>query len=222
MPDLRFRFHSHDFGSHDIHLRTLRDNQQFQDDDGVAERLHINSASWSLFGVVWASSQILAHLMAEHTIAGKRILEIGCGIALPSMVLNHRHADITATDYHPEVEAFLNYNTALNEAPDIPFYRADWKDLDSGMGKFDLLVGSDILYEQNHVGLLSGFIDRHAKADSEVILVDPDRRQHARFSKTMVRLGFSHHQRRPAPADYLDASFKGQILHYARGSLHKG
>ena len=143
-------------------------------------------------------------------------------IALPSMVLNQRHADITATDYHPEVEAFLNYNTALNEAPDIPFYRADWKDLDSGMGKFDLLVGSDILYEQNHVGLLSGFIDRHAKADSEVILVDPDRRQHARFSKTMVGLGFSHHQRRPAPADYLDASFKGQILHYARGSLHKG
>jgi predicted nicotinamide N-methyase len=216
MSDLRFRFHTHDFGSHDIHLRTLRDNQQYLDLDGEAEKLHINSASWSHFGIVWASGQVLAHLMQDYAIAGKRILEMGCGIGLPSMVLNHRHADITATDYHPQAEAFLIFNTALNSEKPIPFYRADWLQDDCDMGTFDVLVGSDILYEQDHVELLAGFIGRHANAACEVILVDPDRHQHARFSKKMISLGFVHSQSRPVQAAYLDIPFKGQILRYVR------
>jgi tRNA1(Val) A37 N6-methylase TrmN6 len=35
---------------------------------------------------------------------GKRILEIGCGIALSSILLNEKNADITVNDDHPEVE----------------------------------------------------------------------------------------------------------------------
>ena len=37
----------------------------------------------------------------------KRILEVGCGIGLSSLILNRLNADITATDYHPEAEKFL-------------------------------------------------------------------------------------------------------------------
>ena len=43
----------------------------------------------------------------------KRILEVGCGLGLASLVLNERSADISATDYHPEVETFLKINTEL-------------------------------------------------------------------------------------------------------------
>jgi predicted nicotinamide N-methyase len=217
MTSLRVRYQTIELGTTDIHLRTLRDNQEFSDDDGVAEALGISSATWPLFGIVWPSGEVLAHLMFDYEIAGKRVLEVGCGIALASLVLNHRHADITATDYHPEAGNFLQANCELNHDESIPFIRTGWGDEDSTLGKFDLIIGSDVLYESGHAEMLSGFINQHANAQCEVILVDPGRGHHARFSKHMVTLGFSHTQNRPENIEYLAKPLpRGQILRYQR------
>jgi predicted nicotinamide N-methyase len=216
MSLLRVRYQTIEFGHTDIHVRTLRDRQQFADDDGVAERLGISSATWPLFGVIWASGELLAHLMHVHEVAGKRVLEVGCGIALASLVLNERLADITATDYHPEVEQFLRENVRLNNGRTIPFVRTGWGDDDQGLGEFDLVIGSDLLYERSHVPLLTGFIDRHAKARCEVILIDPGRGHHACFSKKMVSLGYEHRQSSPETVEHLSQPFRGQILRYRR------
>lgn len=216
MPSLRFRYQTIEFDDTDIHLRTLRDNQQFSDDDDIALNLGISSATWPLFGIVWASSEVLAHLMFDYEIDGLRVLEVGCGIGLASLVLNHRSADITATDYHPEVGTFLLENTKLNKDKAIPFVRTGWADEDSGLGVFDLIIGSDILYENEHIELLSDFINQHAKPHCEVIIVDPGRRQHARFSKKMVGLGYTHSQTKTTDPVYLTQPFKGQVLSYQR------
>ena len=74
MSKLRFRYQTLEFGETDIHLRTLRDRQQFLDVDGVSEDLGISSATWPLFGVVWQSSEVLAHLMSDFDIAGKYLI----------------------------------------------------------------------------------------------------------------------------------------------------
>lgn len=216
MSTCRVRYQTLEFGDVDIHARTLRDRQQFDDEGDVALKLGISSATWPLFGVIWDSGEVLAHLMVDFEIQGKRILEVGCGIALTSLVLNHRQADITATDHHPEAESFLVENVKLNHGRDIPFFRTGWGDPDIGLGEFDLIMGSDLLYEQEHAGLLSGFIDRHARPHCEVIIVDPGRGQHARFSKKMVGLGYAHSQSKPAHSDYLTQPFRGQILRYTR------
>lgn len=217
MSSIRVRYQTIEFGDVDIHLRTLRNNQEFSDDGGEAEALGISSATWPLFGIIWPSGEILAHLMADFDIRGKRILEVGCGIALSSHVLNERDADITATDYHPEAGKFLQKNSQLNEADDIPFVRTGWADETSDLGLFDLIIGSDLLYEQEHAELLSDFIHRHAKASCEVIVVDPGRHRHARFSKMMVKLGFSHSQSKPEHTDYLEKPLpRVQILRYQR------
>ena len=216
MTALRLRYQTFEFDNVDIHTRTLRNRQEFLDMNGVAEKLGISSASWSLFGVVWDSSEVLAHLMLDYQVANKRILEVGCGIALASLILNHRRADITATDYHPETEAFLEHNTDLNQGPQIPFTRTGWADDDSGLGLFDMIIGSDVLYESEHVDLLAAFIQQHARPQCEVVLVDPGRGNHARFSKLMITLGYQHEQFQPVNADYLDKPFKGQILSYKR------
>jgi len=214
---LRVRYQTIEFGDIDIHVRTLRDKQQYSDDDNVAEKLGISSASWPLFGTVWASGEVLAHLMLDFQIAGKRILEVGCGIGLSSLLLNHRLADISATDYHPEAGNFLAENTRLNKDRDIPFMRAGWGDIDCGIGKFDLIIGSDLLYEPDHAELLSAFINLHAKPHCEVILVDPGRGNAARYSKKMVSLGYTHSQShpesRPLPAQPFP---RGNILRYQR------
>lgn len=216
MSSLRIRYQTIELGDTDIHIRTLRDRQQYGDVDGIAEKLGISSATWPLFGVVWDSGEVLAHLMFDYEVAGRRILEVGCGIALASLVLNHRLADITATDHHPEAEQFLMENVKLNSGKTIPFVRTGWCDEDSGLGKFDLIIGSDLLYERDQIELLAGFIDQHARQRCEVIIVDPGRGQQARFSKKMVGLGYAHSQSKPANADYLSEPFRGQILRYDR------
>lgn len=216
MTKLRLRYHTYEIGEADIHVRSLRDNQQFEDKQGLAEKAGISSALWPLFGVVWPSGEVMAHLMMDFDIAGKRILEVGCGIGLTSLVLNQRKADITATDYHPEVEGFLEINTDLNKENAIPFIKTDWEASSDTLGKFDLILGSDLLYETEHIELLSNFINRHTKTQCEVIIVDPGRGQHARFSKKMIKLGYSHSQTKPENTDYLERPFKGQILRYSR------
>jgi len=217
MPEVRLRYTTLEIGDMDVHIRMLRDNLQYHDKDGVAEKLGISSATWPLFGVVWPSSEVLAHLMSDYNVEGKRVLEVGCGIALASLVLNRRLADITATDYHPETEGFLVYNAGLNQDEVIPFVRTGWADAqDDELGVFDLIIGSDLLYENESVELLSSFVNQHAGLHCDVVIVDPDRGFHAKFSKKMVTLGYSHSQEKPETTDYLEKLYKGQILTYSR------
>ncbi|BCN93505.1 methyltransferase type 12 [Thiomicrorhabdus immobilis] len=215
MPTPRIRYQTIEFDNQDIHLRCLRDKQQFSDPLGEAHSLGISSAQWSLFGVVWESSQILANKMQDFDIKGKRILELGCGIGLSSILLNTRNADITATDYHPQAGNFLAKNVTLNNGKEIPFLRTDWKDEHLGLGKFDLIIGSDLLYERNHIDLLSKFINQHANPKCEIILVDPGRGNHSRFSKKMVEFGYKHSQYKPDISDE-SIPFNGFILSYKR------
>jgi len=216
MTSLRIRYQTLEFESADIHLRTLRDLQQFGEDEGAAARLGVPLSSWPLFGVVWESSEVLAHLMDRYDIAGKRILEVGCGIGLASLILNSRRADITATDYHPEAEHFLAENVRLNGGPVIPFVRTGWADRCRDLGRFDLIVGSDLLYEPDHVELLSAFIDQHAADSCEVLIVDPGRGWQTHFSRRMEQLGYASSYSKPVHTDYLLNPFKGRILRYGR------
>ena len=63
MKDIRFKYQTIEFGEDDIHLRTLRDKQQFRDEEKKAEKLGISSATWPLFGIVWPSSEVLANFI---------------------------------------------------------------------------------------------------------------------------------------------------------------
>jgi len=216
VPALRFRYQTLEFGDTDTHIRSLRDRQQYADENGEAEALGISSAQWSLFGVLWPSGKVLAHLMFDYHVTGKRILEVGCGLGLASLVLNQRSADITSTDYHPEAEAFLKVNTQLNGGKTIPFFRTGWSDEETDMGRFDLIIGSDLLYESQHIAQLSQFIEQCANSSCEVILVDPGRGNLNRFTKKMDVLGYSYSAEFPQDTAYLAQPFKGKIVHYCR------
>lgn len=215
MPPLRIRYQTLEFKGVDIHLRSLRDLQQFGSDAGETGS-EVPLASWPLFGVVWESGEVLAHLMADYDIAGKRILEVGCGIGLASLVLNSRGADVTATDYHPEAQNFLEENVRLNGGPPIPFVRTSWGKDCPALGTFDLIIGSDLLYEPEKVEPLSAFIDQHAARRCEVLIVDPDRGLQMQFSRRMELLGYTSSYSTPENTDHLLNPFRGRILRYRR------
>ena len=150
MAPVRFRYSTVELDDVDIHLRTLRDNQQYDDPEGLADSLGISSAIWPLFGVLWESGEVLADSVKDLDVTSLRILEVGCGIGLASLLLNLRQADITASDHHPRADEFLQHNAKLNNSQPIPFFRSNWSTDASTNGRFDLIIGSDLLYEPNH------------------------------------------------------------------------
>lgn len=214
---VRYKYQTIEIENEDIHLRTLKDTQQFYDKNNVAENLGISSATWPIFGVLWPSSEVLANYLFNYDLEDKRILEVGCGIGLTSLLLNRLNANITATDYHPEAEKFLDINTKLNEDVDIPFIRASWEDdFTEELGKFDLIVGSDLLYERDHVELLSNFINAHATQNCKVILVNPNRGHQAKFNKEMEDFGFSLNALDAKDFDFTSEDYKGKIFKFSR------
>ena len=137
-------------------------------------------------------------------------------MALASHILNHRLADITSTDYHPSVEAFLISNTKLNDGNDIPYQRTGWDDHNDTLGKFDLIIGSDLLYEQDHIEKLSSFINDHANDSCEVIIIDPGRNNLNKFTKKMQGYCFKDSINTNLDLSNLDVEFKGKVIHYNR------
>lgn len=216
---LRLTYKDYHIGGERFHIRSLLDRQQYADPEGVADRLGIGPGTWSLFGVVWPSGQMLAQLMESRAIEGLKILEIGCGLALASLVLQRRGADITVSDHHPEVPMFLKNNTTLNDLDDISVIGGDWDDEERSPEKFDLIIGSDLLYERGHYAQLSSFIDRHAKVDASVVIVDPNRGHVGKFNRCMTALGYGCSEERAEAMLEGDEPYRGRILSYRRAAL---
>lgn len=217
MNNIKFKYQTIEFEDEDIHIRSLKDTQQFSDKKGVAKELGISSATWPLFGVIWPSGEVLANYIQDYDFKNKRILEVGCGIGLSSLLLNKLDANITATDYHPEAEKFLDANTILNEDEEIPFIRASWEEeYQEELGKFDLIIGSDLLYERDHAELLSNFINSHANKKCTVILVNPNRGHQGKFNSEMENYGFSLDSFKPENTDFLAEPYKGKIFKFKR------
>lgn len=205
-------------GGDNLQIRSLLDRLQFFDPDDEALKLGISSASWSLFGQVWPSARVLADALQARDLRGARILEIGCGLALPSLVAHRRQADVTASDLHPLTERFLLENLHLNRLPPLRYCTGNWSALNPALGKFDLIVGSDVLYERDQPHMLMDFIDAHAALAAQIMIVDPDRRQRGNFSRVMGSRGFGHEALRADCVQDGGHIYRGQMLRYWRGN----
>ena len=219
-------------GVDNLAIRSLLDRQQFFDPLGEAERRGISSASWPLFGLLWPSGAHLAARMARHPVTpGERILEIGCGLALAALVGHRRGADVTASDCHPLAGAFLQENLRLNHLPPLPYRHGQWgyknNNNHSGapnaciadplQGRYDLVIGSDLLYERDEGGALARFIALHTTPAAQVWVVDPDRGNRPAFTRRMAEHGFAvQEERLHAPALPPAPRYKGRVLVYAR------
>lgn len=219
MPDYEVKFETVTVGNFDYTIRSLKDRQQFHDPDNLHEQAGVSPASWPLFGVMWPSAMILADIVDNYELTDLKILELGCGLALASLVAHSRGANVTATDYHPLAGTFLNENVILNHFPPLRFESGHWARINPALGKFDLIIGSDILFEPNHPELLSSFIHRHASDNAIVIIVDPGRKLHGKFTKLMVELGYVATAQRVQSELATRIGFRGKVLTYTKSSI---
>jgi len=126
---------------------------------------------------LWPSALVLATVVSEAPLAGKRVIELGCGLALPSIVGSLGGADVLATDWSPDALVFAARNARLNGAA-IEVARLAWGMPELPDGRFDLVLAADVLYERRNVAELLALLPR---LGDEVLLADPGRPALAAF-----------------------------------------
>ncbi len=150
------------------------------------------------FGCVWPAARALSRFLAENDIeedGAVRVLEVGCGLAIPSLLLAKtlKFSKVIATDFHPEVPKFLEKNLAKNLISQERFeYRElNWRDPPANMGKFGIVIGSDILYEKSHPGDVAEALVRLVKPLGRILIADPLRPYLEPFIAEMIARGFT-------------------------------
>jgi predicted nicotinamide N-methyase len=142
---------------------------------------------------LWPSGIQLAQHVAGLDLADARVLEIGCGLALPSFAAALAGARVLATDWSPDAIELARRNAERNGIS-LDFAVASWSQPRElrDLGPFDLVLASDVLYERRHVPLLLYVLPGLGR---EVLLTDPKRP-----SGTELLLA---DPKRPAAADFL-------------------
>jgi predicted nicotinamide N-methyase len=156
------------------------------------------------FGILWPAATGLAEYLAENPelVRGKRVLELGAGLGLPSLVSAHLGGDVLATDYHPDAEAYFLRN-CRHSSVRARYRRLNWRAEALDGEVFDVVLGSDVLYESKHPREVARGLVAFAKPGGIVILSDPGRAYVQQFLAAMREEGRSE-QISHVPADGQD------------------
>ncbi len=98
---------------------------------------------------LWPCARALAAHLASLDLTGVRVLELGCGLALPSLVAALRGADVVASDVSADALERVAESGRRTLGRPLETLCADLHDPASllARGPFDLVLGADLLYD---------------------------------------------------------------------------
>jgi len=125
---------------------------------------------------LWSSSIALAHDLARRSLRGAHVLELGCGLGLPSIAAALAGGRVLATDWSPDAVRAATDNARRNEVeletavvdwahPEPLVERAPWR----------FVIASDVLYERRNVEQLLELLPLLVDQTGEVLIADPQR-----------------------------------------------
>ena len=144
---------------------------------------------------LWPSGIALAQHVAGLRLDGKRVVELGCGLAVPSFAAVLAGAELVlATDWASEAVDLVVVNAAANRLG-VTAAVLDWaseraRDLPS----FDLVIAADVLYEERNALPILALLDAVVATDGEALIADPGRRHAAPFFECAHAAGWSTEQ----------------------------
>jgi predicted nicotinamide N-methyase len=158
---------------------------------------------------LWPSARALAEALAGRPLAGRRVLELGCGVGLPAVVALAAGADVLATDWYPEALLFARRNSLRATGRILPTLLVDWRAPPAELvarAPFDLVVGADLLYEPRNGRALAALMPRLLPPGGEALIADPRRPDAAYLLDPLRAAGWAHAQQDVAALGPLDES----------------
>jgi predicted nicotinamide N-methyase len=140
---------------------------------------------------LWPSAISLARYLSRQDLSGKRAVELGCGVGLPTVVALDRGAQVLATDHNEAALDFVAHNARANLGREPGTALLDWfsPELDD-LGTFDLLFAADVLYERRNAPALAALVPKLLAPGGEALFADPRRPPAPSFLETMRAQGF--------------------------------
>jgi predicted nicotinamide N-methyase len=125
------------------------------------------------WAVLWRSGVALARELDGVALRGLRVVELGCGLAVPSLAAARAGAAVLATDACAEALTLVARNATANDVR-IETAIVDWTKPDELVTRapFDMVLAADVLYERASVAPLLSLLPRLA---GQAWLADPGR-----------------------------------------------
>jgi predicted nicotinamide N-methyase len=122
---------------------------------------------------LWPSGVALARELDGRALRGARVLELGCGLGVPSIVAARAGGRVLASDWSTTALELLSENARANGV-ELCTLLASWAEPAELVARapFDLVLAADVLYERRNVALLLRLLPQ---LGPEVWLADPGR-----------------------------------------------
>ncbi len=122
---------------------------------------------------LWPSGIALARAVDALDVRGLRVLELGCGLGLPSLAAAAGGAHVLATDWAADAVELLRRNAARNRLS-LRAEQVRWDEPEPLLREapWDLVLGADLLYEARNAEQLAELLPR---LGPEALLAEPGR-----------------------------------------------
>ncbi|MBF0523930.1 MAG: methyltransferase domain-containing protein [Deltaproteobacteria bacterium] len=169
----------------DTTLKFLQVKEETKHLEDVIDKWQRGQTIFPFWTRIWEANLILARFMSMiPTDPAKPVLELGAGMGVTGLFASAFGHEVILTDLEDEALDFARINIAENKLTNVTVRRLDWMEPDMDR-KFDLIIGSEILYEKSVFPPLVALIDRLLTDDGVIYLAQGMDRPCAGFFKLL-------------------------------------
>ncbi len=133
-------------------------------------------AAFPYWAQIWPAALGLCEFLADHLpyIQDKKIVELGAGLALPSLFASRYAKEVVASDFNPDAVTLMQRSAIRNGIKNIHCRLLDWNHLPPSLAA-DTLLMSDVNYDPVAFETLYAVLKQFLATKAVIILSTPQR-----------------------------------------------